>query len=253
VSNDVLARKRAQIKKLYEVGQNITVSDDVLLWLQKLSPLEEKEAVSKSYKPRAAILALLKTTPDDPAILEFTDTMDRIGLDSREARISFLIAPDVQKEMLSCEARIGAEKEWDDNDYLKSLQGAWTDGLSDKWALDQDDPEASRVYKELRRYTDQVEAAVEIRRADLYDRMNDKDDDDIIRRTVKVLVEHAAGAAQVDEYNAWAIFFATRLDEDHDVRFFDSRDDVEAYGGDLYSTLLTKYIEMVTDDLEGKD
>lgn len=251
--NEVLARVRQQVKRIYEVGKEVPLTDDLTLWIQKLTPAEEKEAVSHSYVPRAKILSLLNADPDDAGLLEFIDTMEQLGLSDRETQINFLISQDVQRAQISQEFKIAAEKEWSENDYLLTLQGAWNDGVKDKYDLDNNDEEGARIFKELKRYTEQVQKAVEHERQNLYDLMSDKSDEELQKRIVKMFVEHAAGQAQITEYHAWAIYMATRLVEDHNVRFFESRDEVETYGKELYPKLLDAFLELSIDGLEGKD
>ena len=250
---DILAKTREQVKRIYEVGKEVPLTEDLTLWIQKLTQAEEKEALQHSYKPRAAILSLLKADSDDPGLLEFADTLERWGLDSKDAQVNFLITPDVQKAQASQESKIAAEKEWSDNDYLISLQEAWNDGLDEKLALDPEDEEARRVFKELKRYTEQVTNAVEVDRVDLYEVMDLKSEQEIEDKVIKMLVEHAAGQAQLNEFHAWAIYFATRLVEDHDVHFFGTREDIDGYGASLYPRLLEEYMLLSLDSIEGKE
>lgn len=250
---DILAKTRAQVKRIYEVGKEVPLGEDLTLWLQKLTPAEEKEALEHSYKPRAGILSLLKADPDEPGLLEFKDTLERWGLDTKEAQVNFLITPDVQKAQASQESKIASQKEWSENDYLITLQSAWNDGLDEKLALNPDDEEASRVFKELKRYTEQVATAVEVDRVDLFERMDIKSETEIEDKVVKMLIEHAAGQAQLNEFHAWAIYFATRLVEDHDVHFFGAREDIDGYGASLYPRLLEEYMLLSLDSIEGKE
>ena len=250
---EVLARTREQVKRIYEVGKEVPLTDELTLWIQKLTPAEDKEAVSHSYGPRAAILSLLHADDDDAGLLEFIDTMRQLGLDDREAQINFLIAQDVNRAMESNEYKIAAEKEWSENDYLITLQESWNDGLKGRYDLDNEDEEAARIFKELKRYTEQVQKAVDHDRQDLYDRMSDKTDAELQRKVAKMFIEHAAGQAQIAEYHAWCIFLATRLPQDHSVRFFESRESVETYGAELYPQLLEAYLELAIGSIEGKD
>lgn len=250
---EVLARTREQVKRLYEVGREIPLTDEITLWVKKLTPAEDKEAISHSYGPRAKILSLLGASKDDSGLLEFIDTMESLGLGEREAQVNFLIAQDVQKAMQSQEYKIAAEKEWSENDYLITLQAAWNDGIQDRYNLDNEDEEAARIFNELKRYTEQVQKAVERDREDLYDRMNDKSDAELQDKILKLFIEHAAGNAQMVEYHAWCIYLATRLKDDHSVKFFESRDEVDTYGEEFYEKLLQTYLELTIDSLEGKD
>lgn len=250
---EILAQTRAKVKRLYEVGKEVPLTDDLTLWIQKLTEAEEKEALNHSYAPRAKVLSLLKADPDDSGLLEFLDTMERLGLSGKDTQINFLINQDVQKAALSRQSEIAAEKEWSDNDYLITLQEAWNDGVQDTYNLNNEDEEAARIFKELKRYTEQVAKAVEADRVDLYDRMSDKSDAEIQSKIVKLLIEHAAGQAQLNEYHAWAIYLATRLVEDHSVRFFESRESVGTYGTELYPKLLEEYLLLSIDSQEGKE
>jgi len=250
----IIAPARERLKKLYEVGKPVTFTDDegeFSVWLQKITPFQEKQAIESSYAPRAATLALLKNE-DDPARLAFMDTLEQWGLDDKEAQVNFLITPDVQKAERSIQLEIASHKEWADDDYLISLQAAWNEGLDEKFALDPEDIEASRVFAELKRYTEEVEFQLQEEREVLFDVKNAKSEESLLRDVLRMLVEHQAGQDQMAEYHKWEIYFATRLEEDHNEFFFQNRQEVDEWP-ELYSRLLEEYIKMTVDSIEGKD
>lgn len=253
---NVIAPQRERLKRLYQIGVDVPFEDDegsFSVWLQKIVPAENKEAVAHSYKSRAKTLTLLKADPDDADLIAFTDALPDWGLDTREARVRFLITDDLQKAQKSIEEKIAYDSEWSENDYLVTLQEAWNDGLKEKFALDPEHDEAKRVFVELKRYTEEVNKLVEIEEQELFDAMDENSDETILQRTIKVLIEYQAGMDQTAEYHKWVIYFAARNPENHDERYFESREDLETYPPEIFSKLLEEYILLALDQSEGKD
>ena len=251
----VIAPLKERLKKLYEVGKLVTFTDeagDFSIWLQKISPIQDKEAGRASLAPRAKVLALLKEK-DNPERLMYDDLLESWGLSDRDSRIRFIISPEIQKAQLTAEAQVAAEKDWSENDYLDSLQEAWNSGLRERYSEDPNDEEACKVYDILLRYTEQVEKLVNKEIEELSEAYASRDDGYIKDKLIDLLIEHRAGQEQLAEYNQWLVYYAARNHENNDEFFFDNKDEPLELGKELYARLLEEYNEMTIDPIEGKD
>ena len=118
----------------------------------------KRQAVNRS-RPAKSRITSIKRLPDDASErMLYFDQMDEYGIYTTDEMIAFLIQPKLNQYALSAEARVADEKEWSEDDYLTGLQNAWNEGLKDTYAADPEDADAARVFGELRKYTDQVQA-----------------------------------------------------------------------------------------------
>ena len=253
--NSVISPSRKRLMNLYMIGKEVTFEDEsgeFSVWLQKINPWQEREAIAKSKIVRAPIMAL-KRDRLDPDRVQYTDLLVDWGMDNKDAQIAFLISPKVQQARDSAEAKIAFEDQWAKDDYLITLQEAWNSGMADVFALDPEDKEASRIYGELRRYTDQVDAEVEYEANEYALDMQDKDEAKIEQDVLDILIDAEADALQMAEFRRWQMFYAVRNPDDHDALFFEGREDVDVIDPKIFIRLLEEYSEMTVDGLEGKD
>lgn len=255
----VIAPKRRRLTDLYVTGKELEFNDGqddepIKVWLSKISPLENRDAADTASSVRAGILAL-KNSPDtdDRRLAVYKEQLEDLGLVDRETMIDYIIAPEVQKALASAEAKIAEEEEWSKDDYLSSLQKAWNDGLSDKFAAEDDNEEAQRVYDELKRYTEQVVAEVEQEREYLRDSWVSSSDSELYEECLSKTIDAEADFAWVNEYSRWQLFYAVRDPEDHKERYFEIREEIDALDPKVLNTLLAEYRELTVDPQEGKD
>lgn len=251
----VISPLRKRLLNLRTVGKEVTFTDergDFSIWLQRITDGQRTEAIRKSKGVIAPILALKKDL-DHPDVQDYRDLIESWQLNSKEAQVDILISPKVKEAQESAEARIAFEDEWAKEDYLISLQEAWNEGLDKAYALDPEDPEASRVFKELKRYTEIVNSAVEHETKEYREDMMRKSDEEIEEKMLLLLIENEANVSQMDEFEHWVIFFAARDPEDHDTLLFESREDISALDTTDFNKLKEVYREITFEGLEGKD
>ena len=266
-SSKVIAPKRRRLTDLYLTGQELTINDDsgedpIEIYMSKISPIEQRDAADNATKARAGVL-VIKNSPNAAADrLIYEDQLYDLGLDSREGWVEFLGAEKIQQAELSAEERLGSEGEWAENDYLKSLQEAWNDGLRDKWianaAIDEDsdeepDEEANKIYDELKRFTDLVREEMVGEVEAIHAEYEHKSDDDLKRDVVNRIIESEADFAWLNEFAHWQLFYAVRESDDHKQRYFESREEVDALDNRILTELIAKYREMTVEGVEGKD
>jgi len=255
-TDNVVAPKRRRLSDLYMVGKEVELNDDsdqpgIVVYLQKISPIEQRDAADFGTKARATILSV-KNSPVEDKIL-YEDQLGDMGLDSREDLIDFLASNRVDELRLSAEQRIAAEDEWSKDDYLNSLQQAWNDGLRDTWITEDDNPEADRIYEELKRYTDEVDKALEVDKKDVYAEFDLIDNDELRNKVVNKVIEMEADFAWMNEFSYYQAFYATRDPENHDERYFESIDEVKCLDTRILAEIIGQYREMTVEGVEGKD
>jgi hypothetical protein len=244
------------------VGKELSFSDGesddnneepIVVWLNKLSPIEQRDAADQATKVRANILAI-KNSPNGVAErLNYEDQIYDIGIDSRELQVEFLAAEKVQEAEMSNEERIGAEDEWANDQYLVSLREAWNDGMFEKWTEDPEDEEAKKIYDELKRFTDEVIAATADDRANIIAEYEHIADDEIFKSVVDKIIESEADYAWMNEFACWQVYYAVRDIDDHKTRYFESRDEVSCLDNRILTEIVREYREMTVEGVEGKD
>jgi hypothetical protein len=238
------------------VGRELELNDGgsepgISVYLQKISPIEQRDAADCATKARASLLAI-KNSPIENKVL-YEDQLEDMGLDSRESYIDFLSANRIEELRLSAEQRIAEEDEWSKNDYLHSLQEAWNSGLSDSWVVNDEDEEANRVYLELKRYTDIVEDSLSNDKKDIYAEFDLIEGTDLKNKVVDKVIEMEADFAWMNEFSFYQAFYATREVDDHNVRYFTSIDEVKTIDTRVLTEIISNYREMTVEGVEGKD
>lgn len=257
---NVIAPKRRRLTDLYVVGKEVEFDDGVegeepiKVWISKISPLENRDSADTASSVRAKILSL-KNAPDaDQRLLSvYREQLEDLGVQDHDSMVEFLISPKVQEAFLSAEARLAEEEPWSTDDYLKSLQSAWNEGLSEKYALNDEDEEALRVYGELKRFTELVIAEVEEEKENLAAEYENESHDDLYALCLERTIDAEADFAWVNEFSRWQIFYAVRDPDDHKKRYFEFKEEVDALDPQVLNTLLAEYRELTVDPQEGKD
>lgn len=257
---NIIAPKRRRLTDLYVVGKEVEFDDGVegeepiKVWLSKISPLENRDSADTASSVRAKILALKHAPDADQRLLSvYREQLEDLGVQDRDSMIEFLIAPKVQEAFLSAEARLAEEEAWSKDEYIKSLQNAWNDGLADKYAINDEDEDALRVYKELKRFTELVIAEAEDEKENLAAEHENESDADLYKACLERTIEAEADFAWVNEFSRWQVFYAVRELDDHKQRYFEDRIEVDALDPQILNTLLAEYRELTVDPQEGKD
>lgn len=253
----VTVPKRRRLTDLFVVGKSLELDDGsgepIEIWLSKISPVEQRDAADSATVARAKILALKNADPSDPALAVYREQIEDLGVVDRDTRIEFLIGPKLQEAYLSAEARIASEDPWAKDDYLTSLQKAWTEGLAEKYDEDPEDEEAKRIYDELVKFSEEVNEAVAEAREDLVAGYEGTPDEDIERQALERALDAESDFAWVNEFSRWQVYYSVREPEDHDKRYFVDRAEVDLLDTQILNRLITEYRELTVDAFEGKD
>jgi hypothetical protein len=265
-SSRILSGKnRRRLTDLYMVGQELSFTDDdledsepIVIWLNKISPIQQRDAADNATKVRAGILSIKNAPSASAERLIYEDQIYDLGLDERTLQIEFLATNKLQEAETSNEERLAAEDEWADDQYLRSLQEAWNDGAMEIWTSnpdgeDAETKEAVRIYDELKRFADQVTKASEDDRENILAEYEHYSDEEIFKQTVDRIIESEADFAWMNEFACWQVFYAVRDPEDHSERYFENRDEVGYLDNRILTEIVREYRDMTVEGVEGKD
>jgi hypothetical protein len=256
---EIIAPKRRRLSDLYVVGREMEFTDGadgeepVKIWLSKISPIEQRDAADQATKVRAKILSIKNSPYASNERLLYQDQFNDLGLGTREDVVAFVAGSKIQEAMTSNEHRIASEDAWSEGNYLKSLQDAWNDGLSESWIKDPEgDPEAARVYSELKRFAEEVDFATQEEKENIIAEYDHISYEDILVEAVNKIIEAEADYAWLNEFSYYQVFYAVREIDDHKVRYFESIDEVKSIDSNITAEIISAYREMTVEGIEGK-
>lgn len=193
--------KKRRLVDLYVVGKEITFDDGsgeepIVLFIRKLNPVEQETAVRNANAARARLLALARKPDSD----EYQALVSQAKDLDREDQIEFIVMNPLQKFKVAREAELADQEEWKEDNYLQGLSDAWLGGLNIEYSVNQDHPEASRVFKEMQRFAEVVEEEVEEEHERLVREYDSYSDDELVDLVVKELLAMSADSFWVKEY-----------------------------------------------------
>lgn len=252
---NVPARRR--LTDLYAKGKEVTVDDgngQVVVWLQKLSPMEQKQAMDKAHAARARVVAVRKAGDEDERRMAFLTEAELDGLfTNRELMIEFICGDKIQKIRLSHESELAHSDEWSKHDYLGGLRDAWNDGLNETYSEDPENIDAQQVYKELERFYAKIDKLVERDKKSVTSEYDKTPDDVLQRKVVDMLIESQADQEWVEVFRKTQLFYCVRDPEAQGERYFESVDELDYLDPRVISELSREYDELMVDTNEGKD
>lgn len=259
-SVSVLAPKRRRLSELYVVGEEVTFDDGqgdpITVWVQKLTNGETQQAVEAARPAKTKVTAVKRLPDDHPAKMRYQDELESEGIEDQESLTLYLIQTKLEEARISAESKVAAEDEWAKDDYLIGLQDAWNDDLQEKWVMGEGQDgfeEANRVYEELRRYTDKVDAELEDAKQELMYEYDDFSLDALRRKAVNKLIEDHGDNALLAAFRKQQLYYAVRTEEDHSELYFEDVSEIDSLPTKIHSKLLLTYLEMSIDNLEGKE
>ena len=139
---NVRTLKRRKLSDLYVVGKEIIFDDGsgeepVAVWISKISPIEQRNAVDAAASERARVLLFKRLPEDDATRLRFRDQLAEMDGENRDTLVEFLISAKMYEAELSAESRLGAEEPWSKDDYLKGLQDLWVKEMKERYYRDE--------------------------------------------------------------------------------------------------------------------
>jgi hypothetical protein len=258
VMAEVQVPQRRRLIDLYTTGREVTMTDDgdgdpIVVYLSKLNDLEQKKCVEKSASARAKLL-LMQKDRTDPGRDMYKEQLEAFEIaDDTESLIRLIAAPQMAEIEQSIESRVAHEDIWTKNGLLDALREAWEGGLEDEFLKDMEHPDAKRVHGELLKFAQQVEEEVQAAYEDIAHSLRQRPHDDLMDEAVDRLLEVEGNARWIEEYVRWRLFYAVRDPENHRVKYFESRDEVDLLDSRVVDYLNELYEAMSVGGLEGKD
>lgn len=250
--------KRKNLSDLYVVGETVRVEagdefDEV--WVQRLNPIDNEKALRRATAARTRMKSLFRDTDSDE-YLQSVGEMDDYA--TEQVLIDLIILDDMAEKRASVEAELGSQEEWSDDNYLQGLFDLWAGdadnpGLSETYATDPEDPEALRVFNELKRFNDEANKQVEQWREKLVNDLKTQPREQLLPKAVEVYLDRKANAAFMDEFEKHQLALAVRRAEDHKVKYFDSAADLDDLHPNVLNQLKAALEKISLDPSEGKD
>lgn len=245
--------KKRRLQDLFVTGKEVSINDGsgdpVVVWIQKLTPVDHETAMRRANARRALFLSI-RRMPE-------TEEYQACAMDVYEADDDALIAEIVEGELaqkrLAIAAELAADEEWSKDDYLQGLEDAWTENLNERYNEEPEDPEAKRVFIELKRFADTVDERLADEREALMNDRSGYDRDELEQIVIKERIETLADLEWMKEYRKCELWLSIRESEDHSKRYFRQRADVDDLAQQVLSPLVVAYQELQVDVVEGKD
>ena len=256
MSNVTSLSRRRRLTDLYIRGKELSLNDNtdeepIVVWVSKISPLENRDAAERASQVRATILAAKYLDDHDDGRIQYLDQLSELG--DRDNIINFLILPKLQEAQLSHEAELASEDKWSKDNYYASLLESWNSGMAEKYQENPKDTEAKKVFSELTKFANEVEKRVDADRIDLQSTYDIKSDEEIRREAIDRLIDTESDFAWLAEFRKWQIFFAVREPGSHKDRYFLQKEEVDALDPRILAEIVNTFLEVSVDSLEGKD
>lgn len=249
--------KRRRLEDLYVRGRELSIddgsNDPVVVWVQKMNPLEHEKAIRKAGAAKAKQLLAVRDHSSEEWQEAYVDVAE---FTTREQLIDYIISDEIVQFQEAKEAELSYSEEWQKDNYLGGLRDAWEDAdnpLSAVYARDPEDEEARRVFLELKRFADQVEEEVGPETERLRRDFENMSEEDLRDKALEKVIELRAGLAWLREYRTCEVLYGVREVDDHRKYYFTHRDQVDALASQVFVQLSTAYNELMVAVAEGKD
>lgn len=244
--------KQRRLADLYVIGKEYTVDDGrggITVWLQKMNLTEMELTRRKADAARARVLALRSQPDSDTYLAAAGDAFESTDV---EYLVGQLLLPEAAKRRQVRESEVAFADEWSKDNYLQGLRDAWLDHLSDTFVTDPNDPEANRVFDELKRYQAAVDSRMEADLVDEREELMSLEVEELQRRLAEENLKNAADMAWMAEFQRCTVWYGVRTLEKR-TRYFDARSDVDELQKETFLELERALQALAVDPLEGKD
>lgn len=248
--------KRRRLADLYRKGREVTFDDGsgepVVVWLQKINPVDHETVLRKANAARARLLMYRNDRDSEEWQAAYNEALD---FGTRDMLVEYLIQPELAKRERGVEAELAEEEEWSKDDFIQGLHDAWNDGdnaLKYRYAEDPEDPEAKRVFAELKKFADIVNTQLEGIAEQLRRDYEGVDEEELRQTFSNQFLEAKANSVWLTEYRRSQLFLATRYPEDHGRFYFESRDEIDSLEDEVFIPLVNAYESLIVDVTEGK-
>lgn len=245
-----MAKKRT-LKDLYVRGRELTISDgdsDIVVWIQKLNPVEYTSCLKKADAARARVLSTLKDKESDDYNAAIADLLAA----DRETLTTLLVSVERGRLAPVVEAQIAGSDKWTEDNYLTGLYAAWED-LESVFIDDPEDREAARVKAALDEFIKECEKELEEQVEAFQQGLEVTSDDELLELAISHNIKLVGDVTWMNEFYKQEVIYAVRDSDNHAVRLLESSDDVDGLQAETYGALSEAVRGLMVDPIEGKD
>lgn len=244
---------KRRLEDLYIVGREVRIDDGrgepVVVWMQKLNPVELNSVMRIANAARARVRSIRSDKESDEYMSMWLDVLE---WEQAEDLVTYLLAEPLMRIQERHEAELAAEEEWSEDNYLQGLRDAWEGGLKERHMTEPDDVEVRRVLAELERFAKAAEERA-------------KPDQDAARADIEALpmtvlqerafdriINYRSNAVWLEEFHRGELLYGVRHADNHKAYYFAKRDELDQLSAEVLSTLFAEYGDLSVDVTEGK-
>lgn len=249
--------KKRTLADLYAVGRKVVFDDGrgepVSVFLRKLTPVQIEEVARNARASKAAVTTLKRLPLDDPARIEYLgDISDFLG--NKEFLVQYLVQDRLARIRQAKEAEVQSREKWDEDDYLQSIYDAWeTGGMKERYHLNNEDAEPARIFADLKLFGEEVDKELEGYERDFHKDFEGKTVDELATIVADKTMDLEGDIRYLNEFRRSEIFMGTYDEEDHRVKYFETRAEVDALPIEVLQRFFDEFSQLNVDSLEGKD
>lgn len=249
--------KTRRLGDLYVKGESLTIDDGlgdpITVWIQKPNPVQHEAIIRSANSARAQVLLELKNKEGD-IYLSALDEIDT-QYPTLDTLITFLVETDMseKKQKIEAELLFDKESEWAEDNYLQGLYDLWNDKMKDRYFSDEEDEEATKIFQELKRFSEEVEKSLDGYRKKARSDYELMGEDRVLDRVIEKHIKSIGTQAWFAAYRRSQILFATREIDDHSKFYFEDIEEVRSLAIEVIQPLVAKIEEISVDPMEGKD
>lgn len=258
---------KRRVTDLWKVGTEVVLDDgrgdSIVVWCEKLTPLQQSEASRHADAARARYLAR-RFEPGSDEYQQQMGAVLALGDEKREMA-EFVVGNERQRLHQAKTLQVSAEEGWDKDGYLQGLYDGWEGGLRDRWLADREDDEAARCFAELERFNAEVEEEVQNELGPLIEAKEALDLDQLRDEMVQRMIEIDSSGVWMEEYYRQQIFMGIRecdgvqtddgWDHDrcnHKKVYFRAREEVDELAVPAIRLLRDAFQRLEVEPIEGK-
>lgn len=243
---------KRRLEDLYVIGKEVSFDDgsgDVItVWLQKLNPVELSTALRRANAARSRV----RSVKSDPESDEYQSYwLEVLDFETKDSLALYLSGEKTMSLQEREEAKLAAEEEWAEHDYLQGLKDAWLGGLADQHQTDPDD-ETTRVRDELARFSDTAGVIVTQESEAIIADLMAKDIELLQEEALERVIAYHANVAWLDEFHRCELWRGVRDPAKHTIYYFDKRDQIDSLSAVVANRLYAEYADLSVDVTEGK-
>lgn len=253
-----MAPRRRSLADLYVQSTTVDVpvpdgEEPMQVLIVKMSLPERETLVRKANKKKAQTLLMARDKESD----HYQNLLAEVIEWPTETLTEWSIMEALSEMETSQKHRLMAEDEWANDDYLEGLFDAWNDDLKERYEDDPEDEEAAKVFAELNRFTEQLQARIDTERQEMVAVQGAKTRGALEDETVGSILKLEAEQAWAQEARFLKLYYSARQPTDGPVRkaprIFETLDEVKETHESILKLLDDAYEELTVDPLEGKD